>query len=78
MLDAWDNSEQFLHTDDNRPALMYATLAHAQFETLYPFFDGNGAVGRQLICIPARPPRRAAPAAAVLELLLQAASGGIL
>ena len=41
--------EQFLHTDDDLPLLMKIGLAHAQFETIHPFLDGNGRVGRLLI-----------------------------
>ena len=41
--------EQFLHTDDSLPLLMKIGLAHAQFETIHPFLDGNGRVGRLLI-----------------------------
>jgi Fic family protein len=40
--------EKFLHTDDT-PALIVAGLAHAQFETIHPFLDGNGRLGRMLI-----------------------------
>lgn len=38
----------FLHRDDI-PALVQATIAHAQFETIHPFPDGNGRTGRALI-----------------------------
>jgi Fic family protein len=45
---ALDNFERFLH-EDEPPALVHAGLAHAQFETIHPFLDGNGRVGRLLI-----------------------------
>lgn len=42
--------ERFLHAeDDGLPALVRAGLAHLQFETIHPFLDGNGRVGRLLI-----------------------------
>lgn len=42
--------ERFLHTkDDGLSALVRAGLAHVQFETIHPFLDGNGRVGRLLI-----------------------------
>ncbi|GBD02193.1 Adenosine monophosphate-protein transferase SoFic [bacterium HR18] len=41
--------EQFLHTQDDMPALIRVGLAHAQFETIHPFLDGNGRIGRLLI-----------------------------
>jgi len=42
--------EQFLHaTTDGLPVLVRAGLAHVQFETIHPFLDGNGRVGRLLI-----------------------------
>lgn len=40
--------ELFLH-DRALPALVHAGLAHAQFETIHPFLDGNGRMGRLLI-----------------------------
>lgn len=41
--------ERFLHTVDDLPALVRIALAHVQFETIHPFLDGNGRVGRLLI-----------------------------
>lgn len=41
--------ERFLHTDNSLPALVQVGLAHAQFETIHPFLDGNGRIGRLLI-----------------------------
>lgn len=41
--------EAFLHGDDHLPLLIRIGLAHAQFETIHPFLDGNGRVGRLLI-----------------------------
>jgi Fic family protein len=46
---ALDNLEKFLHDDHNVPALLHCGLVHAQFETIHPFLDGNGRVGRLLI-----------------------------
>jgi Fic family protein len=48
MKQALDNLERFLHEQDV-PPLIHAGLAHAQFETIHPFLDGNGRVGRLLI-----------------------------
>jgi len=41
--------ERFLHSSEPLPALVEIGLAHAQFETIHPFLDGNGRVGRLLI-----------------------------
>jgi Fic family protein len=41
--------ERFLHLQDQMPPLIRVGLAHAQFETIHPFLDGNGRVGRLLI-----------------------------
>jgi Fic family protein len=48
MMAALYNLEEFLHEDD-LPILVRCGLAHAQFETIHPFLDGNGRVGRLLI-----------------------------
>jgi Fic family protein len=41
--------ERFLHADTSLPVLVQVGLAHAQFETIHPFLDGNGRIGRLLI-----------------------------
>jgi Fic family protein len=49
MTEALGNLEKFLHERDSLPVLLQAGIAHAQFETIHPFLDGNGRVGRLLI-----------------------------
>jgi Fic family protein len=52
MMAALDNFEKFLHDGYGRTApIVKAGLAHAQFETIHPFLDGNGRVGRLLISL---------------------------
>lgn len=43
--------ERWLHGDSELPPLVRAGLAHAQFETIHPFLDGNGRIGRLLIAL---------------------------
>lgn len=45
---AMDDLQQFLARDD-LPVLLQAAVAHAQFETIHPFADGNGRTGRALV-----------------------------
>ena len=47
--DGMSDLERFLQAEDGLPAVVRAALAHVQFETIHPFLDGNGRVGRLLI-----------------------------
>jgi len=43
--------ERWIHAPDALPPLVRAGLAHVQFETIHPFLDGNGRIGRLLITL---------------------------
>jgi cell filamentation protein, protein adenylyltransferase len=43
--------EKFLHKDNGLPPLVRIGLAHVQFETVHPYLDGNGRIGRLLITL---------------------------
>src|SRR3972149_11475885 len=52
VLDCMGKLEMFLHDQpEPTPVLLKAALAHVQFETIHPFLDGNGRLGRLLITL---------------------------
>ena len=51
MTDAMSDLEKYINSDDSLDVLIQAALLHYQFETIHPFLDGNGRVGRLLITL---------------------------
>ncbi|MDI6734936.1 MAG: Fic family protein [bacterium] len=49
MKDAFSQLEKYIHSDPKEHPLIQGALIHCQFETIHPFLDGNGRVGRLLI-----------------------------
>jgi Fic family protein len=52
LMECLDSLERFFHDEEHRlPILVEAGLVHVQFETIHPFLDGNGRLGRLLITL---------------------------
>lgn len=49
--DLLSDLERYVHADDELAPLLRTALVHAQFETIHPYLDGNGRVGRMLIAL---------------------------
>lgn len=51
MQEAMSDLEKYINSDDSLDPLIQAALIHYQFETIHPFLDGNGRIGRLLITL---------------------------
>ena len=51
MAEAMSELEKYMNGDDTLDVLIQAALIHYQFETIHPFLDGNGRIGRLLITL---------------------------